>query len=867
MDRIQYKERTGRTGLYSAAFMLPVAMFLALCALRGTLPFGDESFLAGDMANQYIKFFGWFKDVFAGENDPFYTFSKTLGGDTVGLWAYYLLSPLNLIFLFVDAVHLPAAATALIALKLGLCGLCAAIYLLNRRNASAAVLIFSTAYAFMSYNLCYFNNIMWLDGVYILPLMLLGIDRICDGQGWKLYFFSLAYALITNYYIGYMLCIFSVLWFACGALMLLAEKKSGLPAAVGKYAGASLLSGAVAAFVLIPTALSLSGTKASYDAGRLAMYPMYTLRQHLSKFVCGAVPTGMVEGDSVLSMLPHVYCGAVVTAFFLLYFFNHNISRRRRLCTAALFLLLALSFNYNGSYVIWHAFNYPAWFPYRNAFLLCLLMIYAAWQCFINREGIRYKNVLAAMAVLVIFIAVLDPVHNKFISRKLLLLDMAAVLACYGAVLFEGKLFSRRLGCAVLAMLQLALLFINAAALVGKPGSVRPSDFAGAYRENREKASLLQNHDDGFYRVGWVDEDFNYGMLLSYDGLSHFSSTEKSGTKEFAVNFGFLHFQDVWVRYCKGSTEAADAFMGFKYIVGDDGGRKNYPILSVDGGEDIRVNPNALGISMLASEDVLSAALEQDDIFKWQNQVYSSVLGSKANILLPQTDVETDIVGMYAEPFDETAVEYKREENADNYGIVYRFTVTENKPLYIYTSMPYVEGEVKANLFVNGEDMGAYMGSYDWRAVYLGTFQPGDELEVMLRPNHDYFLIRDSYFYYEDTEELARCCEEIKAAHSGCELLRLSDSHLKWTGTVTADKPILMLTVPNEHGWTLTVDGEETPMLTALGLLIAVELEPGEHSVELRFEPAGLRIGIIITTASLLVFALCVISSRRKRKK
>lgn len=865
MNKMQNNKQAGRIGLCFAAFMLPVAMFLALCAVRGTIPFGDKTLLNGDMVNQYIKFFGWLRNVCSGESDPFYTFAKTLGGDTAGLWSYYLLSPLNVIFLYVDAAYLPAAATLLIALKLGLCGLCAAVCLLHRREASPAVLLFASAYAFMSYNLCYFNNIMWLDGVYVLPLVLLGIDRLCSEQGWKLYFLSLAYALITNYYIGYMLCLFSVLYFAYRAVLLLAERKDRLLPVVGSYTGASLLSGAVSAFVLVPTALALSGTKASYDAGRLAMYPMYTLREHLSKFVCGAVPTGMVEGDSVLSMLPHVYCGAVISAFFLLYFFNPNISRLRRGCTAVFFLLISLSFNYNGSYVIWHAFNYPAWFPYRNAFLLSALMIYSAWQCFTYRKGVGYKNIMAAMAVLLIFVLVLDPVHNKFISRKLLLADMAAVLACYGFVLFEGKLVSRRMGLLALSGIELALLFVNALAFVGQPNRISSAAFAEEYRENREIVSSLADFDDSFYRVGWVDEDFNYGMLLSYDGLSHFSSTEKSETKAFAVNFGFLHFQDVWVKYCKGSTQAADAFLGFKYVVGNDGGRKAYP--SPAGFEESRVsvNPNALGISMLADESVLSSVPEQDDIFKWQNQVYSSVLGRQTDILLPQTDVELEIIGMYEAGLYGTAVEYKREKDAEDFAFVYRFTVTDNKPLYMYTTMPYVEGEVKAELCVNGESLGPYMGSYDWRAVYLGTFRPGEELEIVLRPSQDYFLINESYFYYEDTDTLAACCNEIKSFSEGCRLTKHSDSHLTWEGKVSEDKPILLLTVPNDRGWKLTVDGEESPILTALDLLIAVELEPGEHRLELKYSVPGLGAGIAVSAAALAVFALCAIVSGKRK--
>lgn len=71
--------------VYFSAFAIPVAMFMLLCALNGKFPFGDTSYLGGDMVNQYIKYFAYLQSVVSGENDVFYTYSKTLGGDMTGL--------------------------------------------------------------------------------------------------------------------------------------------------------------------------------------------------------------------------------------------------------------------------------------------------------------------------------------------------------------------------------------------------------------------------------------------------------------------------------------------------------------------------------------------------------------------------------------------------------------------------------------------------------------------------------------------------------------------------------------------------------------------------------------------------------------
>ena len=96
----------GRGLLFTVAFLLPVVLFMVLCAVNHRYPFGDVSYMGRDMVHQYIKYFSYLRSIAQGENDVFYTFSKTLGGDMTGLWAYYLLSPLNIVFFFIPKLSL-----------------------------------------------------------------------------------------------------------------------------------------------------------------------------------------------------------------------------------------------------------------------------------------------------------------------------------------------------------------------------------------------------------------------------------------------------------------------------------------------------------------------------------------------------------------------------------------------------------------------------------------------------------------------------------------------------------------------------------------------------------------------------------------
>ena len=166
------------------------------------------------MQYQYLDFFIWFRNVLHGQDSLTYSFSAGLGSNTIALFAYYLASPFNLLVYFVNADQMAQFLTLLIMLKLILCSLTMYIFLQIRfHNASFYSMIFSIGYALMGYNLLQCSNIMWLDGVIILPIVALGIYKCVWKKTHVCYFLSLAYAVFSNWYIGYMICLFSVLYF------------------------------------------------------------------------------------------------------------------------------------------------------------------------------------------------------------------------------------------------------------------------------------------------------------------------------------------------------------------------------------------------------------------------------------------------------------------------------------------------------------------------------------------------------------------------------------------------------------------------------------------------------------------------------
>ena len=79
----------------AVAFLCPALVLLAAYFAFGVYPFGGESVLVLDLNAQYVYFFGALRRVLHGDASLFYSFSRALGGEFLGIFAYYLASPLS----------------------------------------------------------------------------------------------------------------------------------------------------------------------------------------------------------------------------------------------------------------------------------------------------------------------------------------------------------------------------------------------------------------------------------------------------------------------------------------------------------------------------------------------------------------------------------------------------------------------------------------------------------------------------------------------------------------------------------------------------------------------------------------------------
>ena len=212
---MQEKRAASFAPYLTLCFIIPALLMYLVYVAMEIHPFGDGSVLVLDLNGQYVYFFEALRNTLYGEGSFLYTFFRALGGEFMGMYAYYLASPLSYIVALFPQNKILEALLTMILSKVGLCGLTFGWYLHKHTTHPNKPIIvgFSVMYALSAFAVVHQNNVMWIDAILWLPLLIFGLEQLILNRKYKLYVIALAMTLMSNYYIGYMACLFCVLYF------------------------------------------------------------------------------------------------------------------------------------------------------------------------------------------------------------------------------------------------------------------------------------------------------------------------------------------------------------------------------------------------------------------------------------------------------------------------------------------------------------------------------------------------------------------------------------------------------------------------------------------------------------------------------
>ena len=281
--------------------------------------------------------------------------------------------PAFILFSFFDLQDFPWVLWWLIVCMIGLCGLAEFIYLKNSFRGPVSdykALLFSFCYAQMSCMVIYTIVPVWIWGGVFLPVIALGLDKVIDEKKYNLFILSITFAIIFDYYMAYILIVFSVVYFLYRSFLLKASIRESLILA-GRCLFCGIFSCLLSAFSWLPVLCDLMLGKASENRT-----VTYGLIRNPFRVLLQLLP---MSYDGLLKhSLPFIYCGLVPVVFLLLFFLSKNISKREKVVSGVTLFALLLCLTIGALDIIWMFFAEPNGYPSRYSFVVSFMIILMA---------------------------------------------------------------------------------------------------------------------------------------------------------------------------------------------------------------------------------------------------------------------------------------------------------------------------------------------------------------------------------------------------------------------------------------------------------------------------------------------------------
>lgn len=676
---------------YSYIFLgafIPAIIFFIIYLGRGLYPFGNGTVLVLDLNGQYAYFFEHLRNCVMDGDNLLYSWSRAMGGEFLGMYAYYIASPLSYLICLFPQERTQEFLLVLFMIKAAICGGTMAFYLHKHsdRKNKLTIITFSVMYALSAYCVVYQSNTMWIDAVMWLPLVVYGIEQLIKYGKYKVFVIFLSLTIASNFYIGYMVCIFVLLYYFFymhaysdnNVNNPFGEKKHYLKSFV-RIAVFSVIAVCIAALLILCAYYSLRFGKNEFTDPTWEIEMKFDFFDLMFKFLPTSYDTVRIDG------LPWVYCGLLTVILAPLFFCSKRFTVREKIASAILIMILILSMMITVTDLVWHGFQKPQWLNARFSFMLCFFLIFIAFRAFDHVEDVKAHQLGIVGAFIFVFVMILQNTSEDF-KKKLvdlaygpneedfmvhefatILLSVICLLIYVSIIAVMAKAKNKDLVSAILLVTVCGELFFSSIVSiddfdkdVGFTTYQSYNEFQTMFRPITE--TLTEEYDSSFYRFEKTyHRKLNDNMALDIRGLSNSTSTLNKSTINFLQTMGY-YSKSHKSQYTGGSV-AIDSFLGLKYIIsnrdysplygdpvltGKDYAKylgiseqelhdktvatkyKNYATGEYFSSLDFNVykNPYALSIAFASSRDILDVNMKKHNVYtaedaKDYNQLYN----------------------------------------------------------------------------------------------------------------------------------------------------------------------------------------------------------------------------------------------------
>lgn len=536
----------------------------------------------------------------------------------------------------------------------------------------------------------------------------------------------------------------------------------------------------------------------------LALGPL--LKTSLKSLIRGFLPGMWVNNDST----PQFYCGVIMMLLAVSLLFNRTVSIKTRIATLVVTIILVASSVLSPLEYIWCGMRVPNGFYSRTTFLLSFFALWAAGYSLQVFEGQpKFRHAYRPAVVLPI-------------------LTITAIELFINAHVMWNQLYA------------------------GYSEEANSTYFATA----TNTITAIQDQDSAsFYRIDRTttradSAALNEGLALGYNQLSSYSSANNPQAIALLNSLGYSSVGEFSTRYAEPIL-AVDALLGVKYAIPENApaGYVSAKTNQADSTSSVYENPYALSIGVAASSDIQNSTLKSENPFEKQNDLYSKILGRKVELY--------------------TKIEAASTENSDSLK-QWSVTLPASSIGYLYINKDATAGSywpVALTIDQRAIENEAWRFDNNIRQIADASDTPSQHtVSIGVAEGYtDMPQDNEPVFYALNLDVFEQIINELKAS----EFITTVFEDGRIEGEYTAkDDGNLLLSVPYDEGWNVTVNGTAAELTPAADKgLSSLNMQKGANKIVMTYKTPGALAGLAVSLATAAALVAAGLYARHKKSR
>lgn len=501
-----------------------------------------------------------------------------------------------------------------------------------------------------------------------------------------------------------------------------------------------------------------------------------------------------------------------------------------------------------------------------------IIMMLLAVSLLVNRT-VSIKTRIATLVVTIILVAssVLSPlehiwcgmrVPNGFYSRTAFLLSFFALWAAgYTLQILKDQPKLRQ---AYRPAVILPLLALTAIELFANAHVVWNQLYAG-YSENTNRAyvatatntiaTTTERDSAPFYRIDRTttradSAALNEGLALGYNQLCSYSSANNPQAIALLNSLGYSSVGEFSTRYAEPIL-AVDALLGVKYAIAEQApagyvmAKANQP----ESATAVYENPYALSVGITASNDIQNSTLEGENPFEKQNDLYSKILSRKVELY--------------------TKIEAAKTEDGESLK-QWSVTLPAGSIGYLYINKDTSAGSywpVALTIDQRSINNEAWRFDNNIRQIADASDAPSQHtVSIGVAEGYtDMPQDNEPVFYALNLDVFEQIISELKTS----EFIPTVFEDGRIEGEYTAkDDGNLLLSVPYDEGWNVTVNGTAAELTPAADKgLSSLNMQKGANRIVMTYKTPGALAGLAVSLATSALVAAGLFTRHKKSRR